>query len=70
MPLRTPAVAQWLAARQVGRVEIKKRGVAIAPEKFRRELKLRGDNEATVILTRAGKRQLAIIAKRQDRPAG
>jgi len=64
MPLRTAAVAQWLAARRVGRVEVKKRGVAVDPEKFRRELKLRGDNEATVILTRAGKRQLAIIATR------
>jgi hypothetical protein len=64
MPLRTAAVAQWLAARRVGRVEVKKRGVAIDPEKFRRELKLRGDNEATVVLTRTGKRQLAIIATR------
>jgi hypothetical protein len=64
MPLRTAAVAQWLAAGRVGRVEVKKRGVAIDPEKFRRELKLRGDNEATVILTRAGKRQLAIMATR------
>ncbi len=64
LPLRTVAVAQWLAARQVGRVEVKKRGVAIDPEKFRRDLKLRGDNEATIILTRAGKRQLAIIARR------
>lgn len=70
MPLRTPAVAQWLAARHVGRVEVKKRGVTLDPEKFRRDLKLRGDNEATVILTRAGKRQLAIIAKRLDRPTG
>lgn len=65
MPLRTAAVAQWLAARNVGRVEIKKRGVTIDPDKFRRELKLRGDNAATVILTRAGKRQLAIIAQRR-----
>ena len=64
MPLRTAAVAQWLAARQVGCVEVKKRGVTTNPEKFRRDLKLRGENEATVILTRAGKRQLAIIARR------
>lgn len=64
LPLRTAAVADWLAARNVGRVEVKKRGVTIDPEKFRRDLKLRGENEATVILTRAGKRQLAIIARR------
>lgn len=64
LPLRTAAVADWLSARNVGRVEVKKRGVTIDPEKFRRDLKLRGDNEATVILTRAGKRQLAIVARR------
>lgn len=64
LPLRTAAVADWLSARHVGRVEVKKRGVTTDPEKFRRDLKLRGENEATVILTRAGKRQLAIIARR------
>ena len=67
MPLRAPLVAQWLAARDIGRVEIKKRGVTIDPEKFRRELKLRGDREAAVILARAGKRQLAIVARRLGR---
>ncbi len=65
LPLRAPAVAQHLAARGVGRVEVKKRGVAVDPEKFRRELKLRGDCEATVILTRIDKRQVAIVAHRE-----
>lgn len=65
LPLRAPAVAQHLAARNVGRVEIKKRGVTVDPEKFRRELKLRGDGEATVFLTRIDKRQVAIIAHRE-----
>jgi len=68
LPLRTATVAQWLAARQVGRVEVKKRGVTIDPEKFRRDLKLRGENEATIILTRTGKRQLAIVARRLGQP--
>jgi hypothetical protein len=48
----------------VGRVEIKKRGVAVDPDKLRRTLKLRGDNEATLILTRIGKRETAIVAER------
>jgi len=64
LPLRTSVIAQYLAARRIGRLEIKKRGVAVDPEKFRRELKLDGDNAATVILTRIAKRQLAIIAER------
>ena len=67
LPLRSAAVAKSLAARGVGRVEVKKRGVATDPEKFRRELKLRGDAEATVFLTRIGKREVALIAKRLER---
>lgn len=67
LPLRSVAVAKSLAARGVGRVEVKKRGVATDPEKFRRDLKLSGDSEATVFLTRIGKRQVALIARRLDR---
>ena len=66
MPLSTKDVARWLAARGVGRIEIKKRGVSVDPERFRRDLRLRGDDEATVILTRIGQRQLAIIARRHQ----
>jgi hypothetical protein len=64
MPLRTPKIAQALAHRGVGRVEIKKRGVAIDPEKLRRELKLRGDNELTIVLTRIAKREVALLCER------
>jgi hypothetical protein len=64
LPLRARTVADFLAARGVGMVEIKKRGVPIEPDRFRRELKLRGDASATVILTRIGKRQVAIVAQR------
>jgi len=64
LPLRAAEVAQHLAARGVGQVEIKKRGAPIDPNEFRRKLKLHGDGAATVILTRVGKRQLAIIAER------
>jgi hypothetical protein len=42
-----------LAARGVGRLTIKKRGSAVTPEQLRPQLKLRGDREATVFLTRA-----------------
>jgi hypothetical protein len=70
MPFRAAKVAQVLSQRGVGRVEIKKRGVAVDPEKFRRELKLRGDNEATVVLTRIGKREIALICERLPTPQG
>jgi bifunctional DNA-binding transcriptional regulator/antitoxin component of YhaV-PrlF toxin-antitoxin module len=32
---------------------IKKRGVSVVPEELRRRLDLRGDGEATIVLTRA-----------------
>ncbi|MGH3750620.1 MAG: THUMP-like domain-containing protein, partial [Micromonosporaceae bacterium] len=50
-----------LRARGVGRVTIKKRGSALEPEKLRRDLKLRGDAEATVVLTRIAGRPYALL---------
>jgi hypothetical protein len=70
LPLRTADVAQYLAARNIGQLEIKKRGVTIDPERFRRDLKLRGDQSATLILTRINKRQVALIARRPANPQG
>ena len=64
VPLRTAAVASRLAERRVGVVEVKVRGVAHSPEQFRRALKLRGENTATVFLTRIGRRETALIARR------
>jgi hypothetical protein len=64
LPLRTASLAAYFAKRSVGRLEIKKRGVAIEPEALRRQLKLRGDNAATVVLTRIGRREAAIVVER------
>jgi len=68
VPLRVGDVARRLSARQVGQLEIKKRGVAIDPEALRRRLKLRGQAAATLILTRVGRRELAVIAQRAPTP--
>ncbi|WP_062076885.1 THUMP-like domain-containing protein [Demequina globuliformis] len=63
VPLQTKAIAAALRAREVGAVDIKKRGVDITPEQLRPALKLRGPHRLTVFLTRLqGKRQ-AIIAE-------
>jgi hypothetical protein len=64
LPLRTTELAKYLRARNIGALEIKKRGVAIDPEALRRQLKLRGNNAATLILTRIGRRETAIVAER------
>jgi hypothetical protein len=70
LPLRAASIRQALASRGVGRVEIKKRGVSVEPEKFRRGLKLHGDAEATILLTRIGKREVAVISDRLPMAAG
>lgn len=51
----------YLRARGVGRLTIKKRGTAVTPEQLRPQLQLRGEEEATIILTRVGGQQSVIV---------
>ena len=53
-----------LRERHIGQLEIKKRGVDIDPEKLRRDLKLRGNNAATLLITQIAGRPTAILAQR------
>ncbi|MCA9235011.1 MAG: hypothetical protein KDA44_06055 [Planctomycetales bacterium] len=64
LPLRPADVAKHLAARSVGALEIKVRGVKYDPAAFRKSLKLKGDCTATLVLTRIGRREVAIVAQR------
>lgn len=64
LPLRVRTLAQHLRARGMGQLEIKKRGVDIDPEKLRRDLKLRGEAPATLLITRISRRPAAILAHR------
>jgi SAM-dependent methyltransferase len=64
LPLRMRAIAEHLRERGIGRLEVKKRGVDIDPDELRRELKLRGDNAATLLITRIVDRPAAIVALR------
>jgi hypothetical protein len=64
LPLRVRAIAEHLRERGIGRLEIKKRGVDIDPEKLRQSLKLRGDNAATLLITPVAGRAAAIVARR------
>jgi hypothetical protein len=64
LPLDVRQLRAWLQARGVGRLEIKKRGVDITPEKLRPQLALTGDEERTLILTPIGKRNRALVCRR------
>ena len=63
MPFDVKHLAAALRARGVGTLEIKKRGVDVTPERLRKQLKLAGDNSATVILTRVAGRHSALICQ-------
>ncbi|HEX8094128.1 THUMP-like domain-containing protein, partial [Jatrophihabitans sp.] len=63
LPYSLKRLRAELARRQVGIVEIKKRGVDIDPAVLRRALKPAGPNSMTVLLARVGEQHLAILAE-------
>jgi SAM-dependent methyltransferase len=64
LPADPKALSKALREREIGRLEIKKRGVDIDPATFRTKLKLRGPESATLFVTRIGTRRTAILADR------
>ena len=64
LPLDEKAIKKRLAALGVGTLEIKKRGVDIDPAAFRSKLSLRGNNSATLFLTRVAGKRVALLAER------
>ena len=53
-----------LAARGIGTLEIKKRGVDVDPAQLRKKLSLKGDESATLIVTRIAGRHTALLVDR------
>ncbi len=51
MPFGLKALREWLRARGIGRVVIKKRGSPLEPQALERALRLRGDAQRTIFLT-------------------
>src|SRR5690554_1914393 len=65
LPLDVKTIKRELASRSIGTLEIKKRGVDIDPAQFRKQLALKGRESATLILTRAGGKRVALLAQRE-----
>ncbi|WP_062528675.1 THUMP-like domain-containing protein [Demequina rhizosphaerae] len=63
LPLDVKVLARELRARDVGTVDIKKRGVDLTPEQLRPRLKLRGSQRATLVLTRLEGRHTALLVE-------
>jgi len=64
MAANPKAISQVLRSNEIGTIEIKKRGMDVDPAAFRKKLTLKGSQSATLILTRAGDRRMAILADR------
>ena len=64
LPYDVRALRRLVAARGIGTLEIKKRGVYVDPAELRRKLSPKGDGSATLILTRVAGRHTAILAER------
>jgi hypothetical protein len=69
LPFERRKLERYLADRGIGTLEIKKRGLDIDPDRLRRELRLRGDNAATLLIARVDGRIVAIAAQRQSSPS-
>jgi hypothetical protein len=54
-----------LAARKIGTLEIKKRGMDVDPAKLRTRLSPKGDASATLILTRVAGKRVALLTERE-----
>ncbi|MGW4152366.1 THUMP-like domain-containing protein [Micromonospora chersina] len=63
LPFSLKRLRALLRERRVGRVEILKRGSALEPEKLRRDLKLAGDQAASLVLTRVAGAPTVLICR-------
>ena len=64
LPPKEKELRRALAERGIGSLEIKKRGADVDPAALRKRLKLKGPNRATLVLTRAAGRHVALLADR------
>ena len=72
LPFSVKRLRTYLREHGVGRLTVKKRGTAVTPEQLRSQLDLRGEGEATVVLTRVGGSQRVLVVEpvAEGDPAG
>ncbi|MEU7759483.1 THUMP-like domain-containing protein [Micromonospora aurantiaca (nom. illeg.)] len=63
LPFSLKRLRALLRERRVGRVEIRKRGSALEPEKLRRDLRLAGDEAAGLVLTRVAGAPTVLVCR-------
>ena len=63
MPFGLKPLRERLRAHDAGPLVVKKRGTAVQPDELRRQLKLSGSTEVTVVLTRSRGKQIALVVR-------
>ncbi len=66
MPFGLKRLRQWLRARGVGSVTVKKRGSPVEPAALERQLKLRGAESRIIFLTKVGGKPYVLIGSQTD----
>lgn len=67
LPFDIKRIKAILRQRCIGRLEIKKRGVVVEPEQLRRQLRVPGEEQATLFLARQGATITALLTRRLPR---
>ena len=63
LPFDRKKLKTYLTQQNIGSLEIKKRGADITPEQLRKELNLKGDKPATLIITRVNNQHRALVVE-------
>ena len=63
LPFGLKALRERLRAHDAGPLVVKKRGTAVEPDVLRKQLRLTGSREVTVVLTRAAGKQIAMVVR-------
>ncbi|KPL81395.1 class I SAM-dependent methyltransferase [Herpetosiphon geysericola] len=63
LPFNLKALRHVLHEREIGRVTVKKRGSPITPEELSKQLRLKGRNEQTVVLTKLQGQPIVLLVK-------
>ena len=68
LPFGLKPLRERLRAHDAGPLVVKKRGTAVEPDVLRKQLKLTGSREVTIVLTRAAGRQVAMVVRPDPTP--
>jgi SAM-dependent methyltransferase len=68
LPYHRKTLRRWVAEHNIGKLEIKQRGIVVDPAELRRELRPSGPRSATMIISRTPHGTLVAVADRVDQP--